>query len=213
MKITQLAVLVTLVAGSLSNAHAQVPVVSAVPGKSLWGFQLGSSRQTAITGVGKKFAKAKHQPPQTLAQGLTYDVWEIPKGDQFTLLEMLSKQGKIIQLRTWTSEGFVTKHSFAQLLKAQPLRKSVYLFLDHGGGGYNTFYYTNLKKGITYTGGTQDMFILTSQPDGLIIHRPGVPAIAFESGIQGKPVTGPNARAFKDAAEAERVIRQEIKVN
>jgi hypothetical protein len=187
MKLLHLALLATIVTGTLSSAYAQETVV---PGKSLWGVDLGSSRQASITSFGKRFVKAKNHRSKTYGGGLTWDGWEISKGDQFTLFEMLSKRGKVIQLRTFTSAGGASRHNFAKLAKVQPLRKRHYLFLEEGGGGYNAYYYDNLKKGICYTAGTQDDFKLTYLPDGLIVHRPGFPAVAIEGEIRGKRVTG-----------------------
>jgi hypothetical protein len=208
MKILPLLLLSAIFTGSLSTAFAQGP---AEPGKSLWGIKLGSSRQQAIASVKKIQAKAKRQPSRAYAQGLTWDGWEISKGDQFSFFEMLSVKGKVTQLRTWTSEGAADKNSFAQLAKRHRLQKRVYLFADPEGGGYNSFYYDDVKKGICFTGGTQDMFILTSKPDGVLVHRPGVPAVAIESGTRGKTVTGSNARAFNNMAEAEKFQQMEIK--
>jgi hypothetical protein len=142
---------------------------------------------------------------QNLSGGLVCDAWEIKRGGDPTTVEVLSRGNKVIQLRMWTAESArQPKQTFAQLLKAYSLRKSVYSFNDPEGGGYVGFYYDDLKRGITYTGGTQDAFLLTSRPDGIIVHPRGVAPIPIEGGIRGEVVTGLGARAYKDATEAEK---------
>ena len=50
---------------------------------------------------------------------------------------------------------------------------------------------------------------LLQQPDGIVIHRPGVPVVPIENGIRGKRVTGRDARAFANSAEADRADRKD----
>lgn len=202
---TVLAAVIFISAVSPANA-----LEAANPGKGLWGISLGSTRAKAIAIAQKRFIKAKRQKSHTYAKGLTEDGWVIPIGEESLRFEIFSVKGKVVQLRTWTSEKRgQTKLSFAQLIQRHRLQKSVYGFDDPQGGGYNCFYYDDVKRGVCFTAGVQDAFILTSRPDGIIIHRPGVPAIAIEDGTYGKPVTGRNARVFASEAEARRAEEHE----
>lgn len=172
MKLAPIALTATFIAINTLPAMANETVV---PGKSLWGFKLGDSRQKAIQAAPKNLPKAKRQPSKNLAGGLVWDSWDIGGSENLTLFDMLSRSGKVVQLRYWTmTPKKQPKQTFAQLLKAHALKKNVYSFIDPNGGGYVGFYYTDLRRGITYTGGTQDAFVLTSRPDGVIVQKPGI---------------------------------------
>ncbi len=183
----------------------------AVPGKSLWGFTLGTTRTKALAAVKKQWPKAKRETQKTYKDGVTEDAWYMPGHKEFGADDLrfaiLSKGGKVIQIRANTSEdNGLIKLDFAQLLKRYKLQKSVHGFDDYVG-----FYYDDVKRGICYTKGMQDLFLLTYEPDGVIIHKPGVPVLPREYGFIGEKMTGDSARAFANEAEMRRFEEQERK--
>lgn len=184
------------------------------PGKSLWGITLGSSRDNAVTTAQKRFADlgGKRHPPYIYKNGYVGDQWtlKMPSGETLTDLEILSRHNRVVQLRTWTSgERGQTNLSFARLLQRHHLQKRVYGFDSPEGGGWDCFYYDDVKKGVCFSLGVQDNFLLTYRPDSIIVHPPGVPVVTVQSGIIGKVVTGRNARAYANLADAKRVEEHE----
>jgi hypothetical protein len=89
------------------------------------------------------------------------------------------------------------------------LRKTVYDFADPGGGGYVGFYYDDAQRGVCFTLGTQDVFMLTYRPDGLIVHVPNKPVIPFANGASGRIATGERTRVYQDLADLKRRARDE----
>jgi hypothetical protein len=182
------------------------------PGQDLWGIRLGSSRSSVAAAARSKFPHAKHFRAKTFSGGLVEDEWDMKKGDTSVTFEALSRGGRVIQLRAWTSDEArgETGLTFAHLLKRYSLKKSVCDFNDPGGGGYEGLYYDDVKRGVCFSQGSQDEFLLTDKPDGILIHRPGVPVVAIENGMRGKRVTGRDARVFADQAEADTADRHDV---
>jgi hypothetical protein len=123
---------------------------------------------------------------------------------------VLSRHGRVVQLRVYTSkpEGSAGGQTFAQLLRRYDLQKRNYVFLEPEGSGYAGFYYDDVKRGVCFTRGLQDVFLLTYRPDGIIVHRPGAAAVPIEEGLRGKPDQGPHTRAYANEAEARRAERK-----
>jgi hypothetical protein len=135
------------------------------------------------------------------------DWWVIPNGQFDLRFDVLSRKNKVVQLMAQTlKEGFVTNRTFAQLLHEYHLKRTVYDFSDPGGGGYVGFYYDDVKKGICFALGTQDIFLLTYRPDAVIIHAPNKPAIPYANGATSKIATGERARAYRDLADFKRSL-------
>jgi len=202
-----LRLLIALAIIIISAASPANALEGAEPGRSLWGISLGSNRATAFAAAKERFFNAKHQEFKFRREGLIEDEWIMSTGSRF---EVFSINGKIVQLRAWTSEERgQTNLSFAQLIQRHRLQKRVYGFDDPNGGGYIGFYYDDLKRGICFTASVQDNFILTSHPDGIIIHRLGVPPITIADGARGELVTGREARAYASQAEANRTEERE----
>lgn len=178
----------------------------AVPGKSLWQVSLGSSRHSARDLANKRLALlGRYKFHTTATHGMVDDHWEISNGGTTITYDVVSIHGRVVQLRTWTSEeAGQTNLSFAQLIKGHHLRKSVYGFDAPGGGGWNTFYYDDVQKGIAFSLGVQDDFLLTFHPDAVIIHYAGKPIIPIEDDVFGKPVTGLDATAYANVEEARK---------
>ncbi len=209
--ILRISVVVAVFVSAIPHALAQE---ATVPGKILWGIAVGSSRKSAVAAAQKRIVGlgGKRQPPRVYRNGFVEDDcdYTLPHSDTQFTFEILSQHGKVVQLRRWTSdERGQTNLTFAQLIQRNHLQKRVYEFDDPGGGGDVGFYYDNIHKGICYALGTQDDFLLTYHPDAIIVHQPGVPALAIENGERGKRVTGQNARAFADASEARRADQHE----
>lgn len=161
------------------------------PGTSLWGIALGSSRAQAVALVQKKYVKARRQRTYTHAKGVVEDWWVIPGGAEESTFEVFSVRGKVVQLRSFTmDERGATNLSFAQLIRRYQLQKRVYGFADPQGPGHVGFYYDDVRRGICFTKGVQDTFLLTSRPDAIIVHRPGTSAMVIENGLRGKLETG-----------------------
>ena len=203
----RISIVIAVFVSAIPHAFAQE---AATPGKSLWGIALGSSRKSAVAAAQKRIVGSggKRQPPRVYRNGFVEDDcdYTLPHSDTQFTFEILSQHGKVVQLRRWTSdERGQTNLTFAQLIQRNHLQKRVYEFDDPGGGGDVGFYYDNIHRGICYTLGTQDDFLLTYHPDAVIVHQPGVPAFALENGVRGKTVTGQNARAFANEAEARHV--------
>jgi len=198
-----------------ASAHA---LEGAVPGRSQWGVALGTPRMRAVALLQQRFSSLEPRASHTTsrARGLTEDVWAIPVGnpsDQLhdsKALEILSRAGKVVQIRAWSSAspdgGALT---FAQLVRRHRLKERAYGFDDPGGGGYVGFYYDDIKRGVCFCLSVQDDFLLTYKPDAIIIHPPGVPAIPIEGGLHGKPESGTGARVYANAAEARRTEDKE----
>jgi hypothetical protein len=172
------------------------------PGKSLWGITLGSSREQAVAAVKSKLKKAGRQPSRKHPGGYVEDMWDIPVNrDQTNSFEVLSRNGKVVQLRAWS-----TKHTgearltFAQLIQRYPLKKSAYSFVDPEGGGAAGFFYDDVRRGVCYAMGLQDVMLLTYRPDSIIVHHPGIPVIPIVDGVRGKPLAGEGAEVYADEA-------------
>ena len=182
---------------------------AAVPGKSLWGVALGSSRAQAVAAAQARFSYlgGKREASHHFSQGLLEDKWDVTLShtDESLSLEVLSQYGRVVQLRSWDSrETGQTSLTFAELIKRHQLKKSVYGFDSPDGDGYECFYYDDIPHGVCFSRGVNAEFLLTLHPDALIVHRPGFPVIAIADGLHGKKDSGPNTRAFSNAAEARR---------
>ncbi len=199
-------------------AAPTLAIDAASPGKSQWGVALGMPQAKAVS-----MLKARFQPltPQAIhsesrTKGLIEDVWTIPVGpgskvsDDHETLDLLSRSGKVIQVRSWTSlDKGKTNLTFAELIRRHHLQKKAYGFDDPNGGGYVGFYYDDVKNGVCFCLGVQDNFLLTFRPDAIIVHPPGVSAIPLEDGIYGKPVNGRESRVYRNEAESRRAEAKE----
>jgi hypothetical protein len=183
----------------------------------LRGIALTGSRAQAVAAVRRRFGSAERRAAPrtyTYAGGYVEDQWELSSGSGGTNLEtfaVLSRHGRVVQLRVYTSkpEGSAGGQTFAQLLRRYDLKKRNYVFLEpEGGGGYAGFYYDDVKRGVCFTRGLQDVFLLTYRPDGIIVHRPGAAAVPIEEGLRGKADQGPHTRAYANEAEARRAERK-----
>lgn len=209
-KVERLKLLIALAIAVTIAASPANALKGAEPGKSLWGISLGSSRATAFAAVEKRLPKAKHQQYNIRSKGLIEDEWAMSDGLNELNFNAFSVKGKIVELRAVTSsKRGQTDLTFAQLIQRHHLQKYVYGFEDPEGGGHVDFYYDDLKRGICFTLGVQDDFLLTYHPDGIIVHRSGVPPIFIESGVRGERMTGRDARAFANQAEANRIEERE----
>lgn len=176
----------------------------AEPGKSLWGIELGSKRTAVITGLNNRLGKDTRRKSDTDKSGLISDHWVIHIGDDILRFDVLSVKGKVVQLMADTSnEQGQTNLTFAELIKRHTLEKHVYGF-ERDGSGWVSFYYDDIKRGICFALGVQDVFLLTYHPSTLIVHRPGYTPFPIEGGIRGRPVTGWKARAYENQEEADK---------
>jgi hypothetical protein len=180
-----------------------------VPGKNLYGIPLGATRAEAVSAATQRWPKAKRQRSEVHRDGTLEDWWIIPNGTFDIRFDVLSRKNKVVQLGVQSlQDGFVTRRTFAQLLHAYHLKKTVYDFRDPGGGGYVGFYYDDAKRGICFALGTQDIFLLTYRPDAIVVHAPNKPIIPFSNGATGKIATGERARAYRDLADFKRSLPQ-----
>ena len=184
----------------------------AVPGRSLWGISLGSRQRDAATSVRThlKGQNKKYKESHARRHGITDDTWEIQSGDNLSLFEVLSRNGKVIQLQEFHSaKQDQIGLTFNQLIKRYSLQKRVYTFTDPNGGGYVGFYYDDRNRGVCYSLGVQDSFLLTYSPNTTIVHPKGAAVIPMAAGLWGSPVTGENARAYANAEEAQRAEQKQ----
>lgn len=173
-------------------------VKGVIPGKSLLGISLGIPRQQAVSILNnrlKDFQTAK-------VHGFIDDSWNDSKGHN--VLEMISKNGKVVQLSiTRSDHKEQTDQSFAQLNQKYHLSKSVCAF-DDEGSGWVGYFYDDKKLGICYSLGVQDDFLLTYKPESIIIHKPNSSVIPIMGGIYGKKRTGKDAAAYANESEARK---------
>jgi len=206
VKFAVISAVFAMVAGSASAAS------DAVPGRSLWGIPLGSRQRDAANSVRMHFKGLHKSYKESHARrhGITDDTWETQIGDNLTLFEVLSRNGKVVQLQEFHSaKQDQLGLTFKQLIKRYSLQKHVYNFTDPNGGGYVGFYYDDRSRGICYSLGVQDSFLLTYGPDTTIVHPKGASVIPMAAGLWGAPVTGENARAYANAEEAERAEQKQ----
>lgn len=181
-----------------------------VPGKSLWGIALGMPRDTALARLQTRFARygtaAKRTPSHRHKDGFVVDGWHHEAGLEKTReIEVLSRNGIVVQVRVWgENQGGDLRLTFGELVRRYRLTQRVYAFIDPEGGGYVTFYYDDVARGVTYSKGLQDYFLLTYRPDAITVHRPGVPLVPIEAELRGKRETNEITRAFQDEADLKR---------
>ncbi len=189
----------------LSSMMPVLALPGVMPGKSLWGVPLGVSRAQAVSLVGKHLAgfHAKHPPSHHFPHAMIEDIWRFAFGSQSETIEVISQNQRVVQIREWTSgERGQTDSTFAQLLHGHSLQKAAFGFDSPDGDGYVGYYYDDRKRGICFTRGVQDDFLLTLHPDGLIIHRPGAAVLPIEEGVYGKRESASNARVYTNEAAA-----------
>lgn len=185
-------------------ASAREPVTG-VAGKSLWEFKLGEPRSLAVSQAAKRWPAAKRLPTRTRPDGTVEDWWTFPYGEFSVWFEASSRKGRVTQLMLQTNaEDYITSSTFADLQKHHTFKESVYDFTDPGGGGYVGFFFDDVARGVCYSIGTQDVFMLTYRPDGIIIHPPNTPVHPTAIATRGRRVTDERARVYKNPEDVER---------
>lgn len=198
--------LLVLIGLLISTAPAVNALEDVTPGKSLEGIRLGTSPHAACKVVldrNKNVPGWKHSGPYRLHGGLVEDdLVARLDGSILESIEVLSRNGVVVQVSRTVGVGLSqTDYSFAKLKQKHSLREQSFGFDMPDGGGFEGFFFDDVAHGICFSAIVQDVFLLTTKPHTLSIHKPGVAVIPIIGGVLGKRDLGEGGRVYADYAD------------
>jgi len=138
--------------------------------------------------------------------------WRFP--NDFNV-DVVYRHGHVVQIDAtdYSDARQMVPKTFAQLLKSRywKLHRSVYSFTNSHGAGYVGFYFDDIRKGLCFTSGTNEQFVLNEfHPERIIVHPRGQRAVAADDGTWGVPDHDRGSRAYANRADADRGMEQDI---
>jgi hypothetical protein len=138
------------------------------PGRRIGKIELGATRQTVHSALGKPAATYR------MAGRLTGDVWMANTGND---VRIVYRADKVIQIKVTsssfsTSEGLTTNSSLAEVQKHYGRLRKSRRFV-HGSGGGLIDYYDDVRQGIAFEFTSVASETPDFKPYAIVVHRPG----------------------------------------